>query len=352
MFSMRKLALHAAFLIGLGLSGHAETLRIVVTGDGRAQYPWIGLRPGEDEDGLNQKINREICEAVIKEGATIMLWTGDIVNVNEKAGPGPEAKTNQLRYGLKKWREIMEPLYQNHVTVLPVRGNHEVEWHEEKDKTPNEIDNATAVWREVFPDLPPDGPECEKGLSFSFATDSILCLGLDPYENRRHLVHQSWLEEVLTENKKPFIFAFSHEPAFVTGGHNTNEECLAAFPHRRDRMLESLADAGARVFICGHDHFYDHMKVRRDTAPLRAEIHQFTVGTAGAPFYSHMKYPDNLPYPKDEDWKLEQVGCSDLDYGYILITIDGNTAIIEFKGREADGQYETRDTFSYTVGPP
>ncbi len=72
--------------------------------------------------------------------------------------------------------------------------------------------------------------------------------------------------------------------------------------------------------------------------------------TAGAPYYSHMEYPDHAPYPKDKDWKLKQAECSDDDYGYILITIDGNRALIEFKRREPDGRYETRDTFSYSVG--
>jgi len=349
---MRKLSLQAIVLIGLCLSAHAETLRILVAGDGRAQYPWIELRPEDkDGDGLNKKINPEICDAVIKEGATIMLWTGDIVNVNsEVAGASIQEKTNYLRSGLKRWRKIMKPLYENHVTVLPVRGNHEVEWYEKGDMIPYEIAGATSVWKEVFPDLPSNGPECENGLSFWFSTDSVLCIGLDPYENRRHLVHQSWLERVLAENKEPFIFAYSHEPAFATGGHHGPEECLAAYKHHRDRMLESLADAGARVFFCGHDHFYDHMKIQRDKKPLKAEMHQFTAGTAGAPYYSHEKDSDNAPYKKDEDWKLQQAECSDSDYGYILITIDGNTAIIEFKGRESDGQYETRDSFSYTVG--
>src|SRR5215471_6687316 len=108
---MRKLSLQAIILIGLCLSGQAETLRILVAGDGRAQYPWIELRPEDkDGDGLNKKINREICDAVIKEGATIMLWTGDIVNVNsEVAGASPQEKTNYLRSGLKRWRKIMKP---------------------------------------------------------------------------------------------------------------------------------------------------------------------------------------------------------------------------------------------------
>jgi hypothetical protein len=94
------------------------------------------------------------------------------------------------------------------------------------------------------------------------------------------------------------------------------------------------------------------MKIQRDKKPLKAEMHQFTAGTAGAPYYPHEKDADDAPYKKDEDWELQQAECSDSDYRYVLITIDGNTAIIEFKGRESDGRYETRDSFSYSVDAP
>jgi Iron/zinc purple acid phosphatase-like protein C len=98
--------------------------------------------------------------------------------------------------------------------------------------------------------------------------------------------------------------------------------------------------------LCGHDHFYDHMKVQRSSTPLGVEMHQFTAGTAGAPFYSAEKYP------KDEDWSLERVKHYDYVYGYNLITIDGNAATIEFKGRTLEGTYETRDSFRDTVKAP
>jgi len=338
----QKIRLFAFLLISLCVSAHAETLRIVVAGDGRADYPWIQKRP-EDVGGLNRRIVREICQAVIKEKAKVMLWTGDIVNVNETAGPRPEDKTNYLNSGLQTWRKIMDPLYQKHITVLPVRGNHEVEWHKKKGKTPSDIPNATAVWRQVFGDLPDNGPVGEKKLSFCYATDSVLCIGLDQYGKRQHSVDQPWLERVLAQNKKRFVFAYGHEPAFVPGGSHTRNESLAAYPHSRDQMWESLAGAGARVYLCGHDHFYDHMKVQRNATP---EMHQFTAGTAGAPFYSHK------PYPEDEDWRLKQIKHADFVYGYILITIEGNAATIAFKGRNPNGEYVVKDSFHYTASSP
>jgi len=118
-------------------------------------------------------------------------------------------------------------------------------------------------------------------------------------------------------------------------------------------MWKSLEDAGARVYFCGHDHFYDHMKVQRQWTPLGAEMHQLTAGTAGAPFYSRRS-----GYPSDEDWQLEQVKHSDFVSGYILVVIEENTAskedtaTIEFKARQPDGQYQAIDRFSYSVKVP
>lgn len=74
---------------------------------------------------------RKSAVAMGRENPQLLLWTGDIVNVNEYAGPKPEDKTNVLRNGLERWRQIMAPLYE-HATVLPVRGNHEVGWLREE----------------------------------------------------------------------------------------------------------------------------------------------------------------------------------------------------------------------------
>ena len=82
----------------------------------------------KDADGLNQAINSEICNAVRQERANIFLWTGDIVNVTDRAGDKPEDKTQFLWKGLNKWHDIMGQLYGSDVKVSPVRGNHEVDF--------------------------------------------------------------------------------------------------------------------------------------------------------------------------------------------------------------------------------
>ena len=74
------------------------------------------------------------------------------------------------------------------------------------------------------------------------------------------------------------------------------------------------------------------------------EMHQLTAGTAGAPFYCHG------PYPPEEKWNLKPVRHFDFTYGYILVTIEGDTATIAFKGRTLNGDYIEKDSIKYTPG--
>lgn len=343
--SLRGVSALIGLLIGFQLTAYCDPIRIVVAGDGRAEYPWRRCQRDEDVNGINVKITTEIAQAVLDEKAQIMLWTGDIANVNEQ----DPNKTEALENKLTAWRDIMQRLYDNDVVVLPVRGNHEVEWHQEKDWTPIKIPDATKVWKEVFKgrySLPDNGPPSEKNLSFYYEIGPVLCIGFDEYEgpgNRQHSVNQQWLDDVLKREKKLFIFTFSHEPAFMAGNHK-REETLAAVPKKRDRMWESLYKAGARAYFCGHDHFYDHMQVQSETTPKG--MHQFLAGTAGAPFY------DGGCYSEDPGWNLTRIKHQDHLWGYILVVVDENQATITFKGRSLPGKYEQLDSWSYTPGTP
>ena len=265
--------------VALCLCGQAkcENLRIVVAGDGRADY----LPRAQDHDGINTVINREIAEAVLREKATLLLWTGDLVNVTDNS-------CTTLRYDLLAWRNIMQPLYNQGVKVLPTRGNHEMSCPE-----------SAAAWNEVFSGryaLPTNGPATETNLTFYYTTDSVLIVGVDQYSHGREEVNQSWLDQVLKQNHKPFIFVYGHEPAFMDGHH---ADTLDSHPVLRDAMWKSLIQAGARVYFCGHDHFYDHMRVVRAGADPGPELHQFTAGTAGAPFYPSGEYAG-----RNSDWEL------------------------------------------------
>jgi hypothetical protein len=65
---------------------------------------------------MNESVTKAISKAVLDENAAILLWTGDMVNVND-------TNADTLKNGLEKWRGIMEPLYSK-VKIWPVRGNH------------------------------------------------------------------------------------------------------------------------------------------------------------------------------------------------------------------------------------
>ncbi len=318
---------------GSRLTEH-KPIRIVVAGDDRAPN---GVA------GFNEPIAKEIVEATLKEKAEMLLWTGDLVNLTS-------GDTDIFKRQLEAWRNTLEPLYHHHAVVLPVRGNHEVVWyHGGPDEL--QITKPREAWNTVFSGkyaLPANGPVNEKNLSFYYIHDSVLVIGLDQYgvdenEQRRHSVNQSWLETVLKEHKKPFIFVYGHEPAFMAGNHD-KEETLAAEKSKlkRDQMWESLIGGGARVYFCGHDHFYDHMAIVRDGERPGPEMHQLTAGTAGAPMYIGCEYQE------DPGWKRTTIRRINNTYGYILIIVDGNTATIAFKGRVSPGVYNVMDSFSYT----
>jgi hypothetical protein len=320
------------FLAGLSfslcLSVHGEPLRIVVAGDGRADYPWKPPRCCDNE-GMNETVTKALSNAVLNENAAILLWTGDIVNVND-------TNEDTLKKGLEKWRGIMEPLYKSNVKVWPVRGNHEVyRYPHQGDYDGEPIPNAAAVWKEVFSGshaLPNNAPVSDDGLSFYSVEDSALIIGLDQYGGddpdpltRKHLVNQKWLDPVLNQNKKPFTFVYGHEAAFMAGRHN-DDDTLAADASARNLFWQSLVNAKA-LYFCGHDHFYDRMSVVRRTSPQGPEVFQITAGTAGAPFYTGTQYAGSAL------WKQQCAAHFENVYGYMLIEVDGEKATITFKGR-------------------
>jgi len=316
-------ALSAAFC----LTGYAEPLRIVVAGDGRAEYPWRTAQPRLcDQDGINVTVAKAIGQAVANEHAAILLWTGDIALISDR-------EDHTLENRLENWRTMMKQSCGDDVKIWPVRGNHEVYCYPDKTNYDGElIPDSAAVWRKVFPDLPQNDPKSDDGLSFYSIEGSTLIIGLDEYSGanadplqRKHLVNQTWLDQVLTQNRKPFTFVYGHEAAFMAGRH-TDDETLAANAAARNSFLQSLLNAKA-LYFCGHDHFYDRMSVVRMSSPGGPKFVQITAGTAGAPFYSAG------PYAGSGLWKLERVAHFDNVYGYTLIEVDGDkSATVTFKG--------------------
>jgi hypothetical protein len=315
----------ALSLLSLVASASAEKWSFVVAGDGRSDGT-SGQR-SMDRGGVNDTITREIAQAVIREKAKMLAWTGDLA-IGSK---DPVTFERQLLV----WRGLMQPVYDKKIKVLPCRGNHEL----------GPGADAARVWGRVFTGpyaLPQNGPATEKNLSFYFEKGDVLLIGLDHYAGTvRETVNQPWLDQVLTERKKPFIFAFGHEHAFSCGAHR---DTLDTHPVNRDAFWESLIRAGSRAYFCGHDHLYDHMTVTRGGSNPGPVMHQFVAGTSGAPFYKAGAYAG-----QNTIWQLDRQKKIENTYGYILVEIDGKRATITFKGRVAPGKYQAMDSWSYTA---
>ncbi|MHC4742595.1 MAG: metallophosphoesterase family protein, partial [Planctomycetota bacterium] len=272
------------------------------------------------DDGVNARILGELAQDIANRDVEVVIFCGDLT-----AGSNPPFEDM-----LRNWRSVMKPVYDANIEVYPCRGNHD-------DM------KGIAGWQNVFADLPDNGPTGEKHLTYSAAHKNALIVALDDFVGR-HRVNQTWLDSELAANKRPHVFAFGHLPA-LAAYHN---DCLDEHADERDTFWISLKDAGARTYFCGHDHFYDHAHVDDGDGDPNNDIHQYIVGTAGAPFYGWMP-----PYDGNNgDFAVEQ-WYHTANYGYVLVEVDGLEVTLTWMerlmGTQGEWEYRAGDVWSYAV---
>jgi len=330
----------------VSLAGCAEPRwRFIVTGDSRG-----------GDNGVNTAILSELADEVVKRQVDFAIFSGDLVKgyVDQAA----------LESQLNTWRNTMQPVYDAGIGVYVVRGNHDV----------GEPAGVTA-WNNVFGDMPDNGPAGEKNLTYSVTHKNALIISLDQYIRLRR-VNQAWLDSQLAANTRPHIFVFGHEPAFKA----SHEDCLDDYVAERDAFWASIEEAGGRTYFCGHDHFYNHARVDDDPAasylrsktagsndihpvrsqsptPLEAKrkkaltrptsngIHQYIIGTAGAPLYDWSGNYDG----DNSDYTVENIYHAK-EYGYVLVEIAGLDVTLTWIERVDAGKYEAKEVWSYTAG--
>jgi hypothetical protein len=319
-----KLFFLALLLVTSVINAYGQHFEFMITGDGRsAGTPG---RMGFDENGINKTILRELVEEALAKRPRFILYTGDLV-----AGYSTEAA---FRSQLRDWIKIMRPVYDAGIHVYPVRGNHDAS-----------SKNSEAVWNDIFQGryaLPHNGPEGEKNMTFWAQEGNSLIVGLDQWGWHTHAINQGWLDQVLRDHPQTHVFVMGHEMAFKAGHH---DDCLDNNEYARDAFITSLSRAGARVYLAGHDHFYDHMEITDPANHPGLNIHQFVLGTAGAPFYHGDEYNGH-----NGSWQLGHVKHIEDTYGYIWGEVDGPHVWLTFMGRTATSLYQAMDTFEYTAG--
>jgi len=274
--------------------------------------------------GVNEYILGEIVNQGIENEVDLMLFPGDLVGGTEPYGQGA------FLVQLTNWRNVVQPALDAGIEIYPIRGNHDYD-----------PDDSIEVWRDVFVDdyaLPDNGPDDEKYLTYSVKHKNALLVCFDQYIHS-HRINQDWFDDQLAANKNVHIFAIGHEQAFKA----RHSSCMDDYPEKRDAFWQSLEDAGARVYFAGHDHFFNHARVDDDGDPNN-DIHQYIVGTAGAPLYSWegLYDGDNTAYT------LENIHHARA-YGYLLVEVQGLKVTIKWMQRTSPDVYEAKDVWSYTA---
>ncbi len=246
-------------------------------------------------NGVNVPVLKKLTHHLLANNPDLkfILFLGDLID-----GSWKDSKVNYSQ--MKFWKEVMKEAYESKSLVgLKVYvgiGNHEV-------RTPKD----EASFKEIFSYLPQNGPEDEKGLTYTFDYDSVHFVILDtdrwyygdtsttkddhPDWHKFH--HPEWLEKDLKqawENGAKRIFVGGHEMFFPVGGHlrdglanlgrhftyppdSTAKAHLAA----HHRLWKILVDNNVCAYLSGHEHIYAREKVDG--------VYQIIAGSSGAPVY-------------------------------------------------------------------
>lgn len=246
-------------------------------------------------------IPSEIASAVVSDGVQLLIVAGDLVEV------GTGASTNMLANRLALWSNAFASVFAAGIPVYVIRGNHE-----------NDVTNNLEVWNSFFSGataMPGNGPAGESNLTHAFVHSNALFLGFDQYVNL-HQNNQAWLERQLAANTRPHVFAFGHEPAFKA----FHTDGLDEYPAERNAFWSSLAGAGARVYLCGHDHFFNVARIDEGDGNASNDLYQFIVGTGGSTNWPPAAYNYN-----GANALYSPVNITNLTetHGYLLVEISG-----------------------------
>ena len=246
----------------------------------------------------------EIAAAVVNDDAKLLIVAGDLTE------SGADCSDITFVSQLTTWRSEMAPLAAAGILVYVIRGNHE------NDVPTNGLFTFTNFFSGAFA-MPDNGPAGEMDLTYSTTQtySNAFFAGLDDYINI-HQVNQPWLNQQLAGNRLPHVFVYGHEPAFKA----FHTDCLGSEPTARNTFWESLTAAGSKVYLCGHDHFFNVARIDDGDGNPTNDLYQFIVGTGGSTNWAEQRYNyngTNAPYTPVNLWNITNT------WGYLLVEISG-----------------------------
>ena len=283
----------------------------------------------------------KMAEAIAQEHPDFVIHTGDLTNGYYTTEDSPiHGKFKEMFHN---WKIAIRPIYdyQNKkgIPIYIVRGNHE------DGKFITDAKLKKAYEEEFARFMPQNGPENEKGLTYSFLHKGAKYFALDGYYDKeamviRGYVNQPWLNGGFARDKRRFTFVFSHTPAYRVGDyHESPFPDLYSHPKQRDILWQSMKKAGVIAYFCGHIHFYCRGTVDG--------IEQVVVGDGGADTVDyHLKNVDpalQVHYPAGN------MDASDVETGYLVIKVDeraGKVTGIQKIWSNKTGTWERGDIFT------
>ncbi len=306
-----------------------------------------------DAGRINEVILSELAAEFVSHAVDFVLFPGDLTS-------GMRVSSNEFEALLRRWVEIMGPVYDANIAVYGGRGNHEIFDNYQTYPPPTPLDpNETFAgrWLNVFGSdadpnqkLPDNGPAGEKYMTYSLIHENAFIAMLDQYAGvahwLSHKVNQPWLDAQFTANTKPHIFIAGHQPAFKA----KYRAGLDDYPDKRDAFWAAIAKNAGRTYFCGHDHFFNHAHLDDGDGDPNNDVHQYIVGTAGPLYTWNTIYPgDNSHYTIDSLYHAKR-------NGYLLVEVDSLNVTLTWMQRHTTdtgtaGIYEPNDTWSYTAVP-
>ena len=196
-------------------------------------------------------------------------FLGDLIwGLTPEHGPNHDGEALRREWAEKLARE-MKPLADLDVPVFRIPGNHDT-------MTPvSEI-----VWREVFHEMPQNGPQGQEGLTWFERQGDLLIIGISvyamnmgsPFTMMGGRVDHGWVDRVLAEHSDAkFKLVLGHSPVHPVNGHNAPKwGMLREFG---EPFWEVLVRHNVTAYLCSHVIAFD--------IQVHDGVPQITTGGAG-----------------------------------------------------------------------
>jgi hypothetical protein len=315
----------------------------------KSNSTWTFVYFGDTRDwdntttGISPHLN-EIAKGIAADKPDLVLHGGDLIN-GGVVYPRSIA-TGNYSAQFRNWMDAVSPIYnystQTGIPLYVVRGNHE----DGINVLPLPELLTAYLASPPAAAMPANGPPGEERLTYSVTHKGAKFIALDeyyPHDGVKETINQTWLDEQLTTDTRPFMFVVGHAPAYnVTDVNDEYILGIASHPRERDTFWNSLVQHHVLAYFCGHVHAY-----------IRAEsqgVQQVLVGNGGAqpdPFT-----PADIDPALKLDYPLKPVNAEDQKFGYLLVTVHEDTGTydaVEKVLNPTTNTWEIGDRFSYLI---